>query len=170
MFSLKRRWFWANQTGLSKARGHKKGQKRFWPWAAAAGQNLAGCSRPLSLLPCARALERARTAVHTVLFTCPPHYCAVVHSSARAHSRGRRRERLQGGLLQPASQFLPILPCCPGQKRFWPFLWPMAFQRLVFIAKNHLLFMLNILVYHMSWLALPFSQTLVTKKFPNALY
>ena len=24
----------ANQTGLSKARGHKKGQKRFWPVAA----------------------------------------------------------------------------------------------------------------------------------------
>ena len=37
MFSLKRRWIWANQTGLSKARGHKKGQKRFWPGAA--GQN-----------------------------------------------------------------------------------------------------------------------------------
>ena len=59
MFSLKRRWIWANQTGLSKARGHKKGQKRFWPGAAGQKwQKLAGCSSlPLSL---SLSLRRAR--------------------------------------------------------------------------------------------------------------
>ena len=67
MFSLKRRWIWANQTGLSKAKGRKKGQKRFWPVAAAAGQNLAGCSRPLSLLPCARSRARAHCCAHSAL-------------------------------------------------------------------------------------------------------
>ena len=34
MFSMNRRWFVANQTGLLKARGHKKGQNRFGPLAA----------------------------------------------------------------------------------------------------------------------------------------
>ena len=34
----------ANQTGLLKARGHKKGQNRFWPVAAGQnGQVKAGC-------------------------------------------------------------------------------------------------------------------------------
>ena len=84
MFSINRRWFVANQTGLLKARGRRKGQNRFWPVAAAAGQKLAGCSSlplPLSLpLPvkCARARARAQccvvhtVCVHTVVFThCP---------------------------------------------------------------------------------------------------
>ena len=76
----------AYQTGLLKARGRRKGQNRFWPVAAAAGQKLAGCSSlplPLSLpapVQCARARACARNAVQctqcvcteTVVFThCP---------------------------------------------------------------------------------------------------
>ena len=55
MFSMKRRWFFAIKTSLLKARGHRKGQKRFRPVAAGKRQNLAGCCR----LPreCARAFE-----------------------------------------------------------------------------------------------------------------
>ena len=41
----------ANKTGLSKARGHKKGQKRFWPVAAWQDwQKLAGWLQQASLL------------------------------------------------------------------------------------------------------------------------
>ena len=67
MFSMTRRWFMANQSGLLKGRGPRKGQNRFWP--VAVGQNwqkLAGCSSlplPLSFplpLPCTCACARAR--------------------------------------------------------------------------------------------------------------
>ena len=64
MFSINSRWFMANNTGLLKARGHRKGQNRFWPLAAGQKrQKLAGCgSLPLSHC----------SVVHTVLYTCPP--------------------------------------------------------------------------------------------------
>ena len=45
MFSMNRRWFFAIKTSLLKARGHRKGQKRFRPVAAVKRQNLAGFSR-----------------------------------------------------------------------------------------------------------------------------
>ena len=89
MFSMKRRWFMAYQNGLLKARGRRKGQNRFWPVAAAAGQKLAGrISLPLPLsLPapvqCTRALERARAML------CSAHsVCALTQwSSPTVHNR-----------------------------------------------------------------------------------
>ena len=97
MFSINSRWFMANNTGLLKARGHRKGQNRFWPLAAGQkGQKLAGCSSlcRTAVCACTRARTpsavRARTAaVHTVLFTWLPsahhsvqeYSCSVVHQN-----------------------------------------------------------------------------------------
>ena len=67
MFSINRRWFMAYQTGLLKARGHRKGQNRFWPVAAGQKrQKLAGCSSlPFPSPPlCCALLCSAHSAIH----------------------------------------------------------------------------------------------------------
>ena len=82
--------------------------------------------------------------VHCCAQQCGGQVKSTVCTAVRAHGRGRGREG------PAAANFCQFCPAAPGQKRFWPFLWPLAFKRPKWLAINHLLSMLNILVYHMS--------------------
>ena len=86
MFSMKRGWFMANNFGLVKDRGHRKGQKRFWP--VAVGQNWqkwAGCSSLSLSLPCMRTAVTQCTSpgLHTTLCRKIPAQCTVPLACAR---------------------------------------------------------------------------------------
>ena len=86
MFSMKRGWFMANNFGLVKDRGHRKGQKRFWP--VAVGQNWqkwAGCSSLSLSLPCMRTAVTQCTSpgLHTTLCRKIPAQCTLPLACAR---------------------------------------------------------------------------------------
>ena len=89
MFSMKSRWFMANQTGLSKARGHKKGQNCFWPVAAGQKQQ-KGCSNlpfpfPLPLLCTALQCTQCYSPVHPTRLCKNKQVCAKNPSLPLCH-------------------------------------------------------------------------------------
>ena len=91
MFSINRRRFMAYQTGLPKARGHRKGQNRFWPVAAGQKrQKLAGYSSlpfpfPLPLLCTALQCTQCYSPVHPTRLCKNKQVCARPPSLPLCH-------------------------------------------------------------------------------------
>ena len=88
----------ANKTGLSKARGHKKGQKRFWPVAAWQDwQKLAGWlqqASPAASLSLSLCRARAHCCAHSAFHLSTTLLCTTLLCTAvRARTAEREGER-----------------------------------------------------------------------------